>query len=643
MIKIDRIFIQNFKRYRQVEIKPEPGPGIFVFIGKNYLGKSNFLNAICWCLYEEEPFTQSIEKTQIPNQGILNEDAEQENEFADVSVEIQVSNEGSSFKFVRSMRKTQNAKFFVYRLVGKDWKEVPNPETVREMLLPKDLRKYFIFAGENLERLYSSGFEKELKEGIWKVSDIRILDKAIEHINVMIPEIRRKAGEGNADKEPIILKMEECEESKKKNEINLKQREAEVLKLKKLQVEYRDEQKKYDKVKTLVEKQELLENEYSKIQDDEAHIINKINDLLTERSPFIYAKETIEAFYKSLSSQESQGKLPPDIQVDFISELKKRGFCICERKIDKDDGSAAALDKLIAEYETASSLSSLLGDKYIASSIIREIEDFKEELIKLKGERGKAIARKNDIDRELKEIKGKLADSNISEVSNIERALQDLDQKIEDQNRAIGSLISQVKNDEKNLRELAVNLERIKDKNDQSKKENEIKSFLELSSEALDHVRQRITDRVRRVLSHDTEKYFRELFWDEEQFEKIEFTDDYNLYVKMKNSERPKTQFAMGEGKVLGLATMRAIAEMSGFNEVPIFFDAPLSNLGGEIRHNLLEVLHQLAPNKQVFIFSLDDKEMLEYIENHMPKNRVFQLKKDPKNLHSTIITKYYD
>jgi len=642
MIQVKRIYIKNFKRFREVEIKPEAKPGLFIFIGKSYLGKSNFLNAICWCLYEETPFKQSIEEDSSPNDDILNVDVAKEKEFAEVIVEIHVSDNNNEYKFVRSIIKTQDSKFNVYRLSGSDWKLVPNPEIIREMLLPKSLRKYFIFAGENLERLYSAGFEKELREGVQKVSDIVVLDRAIDHLYSVLIEARRDAGRDNPEIDSMInikekLDLEIIEAKKKQEKIK-----DEVNDLKKIRIEYKEEQKKYEKYKNLFERRDWIDRETTKIESMEDKIRNRINYLLTEKTPFVYLRKALEELHSHISHEEKTGKLPPDIEADFIKELIKNGICICGRKISKSDKSTDILNKLLLEYEPASHRVSLLEDKYIISSIIRDQSELKKELLNLIGERGGIVAEKNDLDREKKEIQEKLKNSNFTQVSNIEKALEDLENKIEDHSLRIGYLEEQINRNKNQSNELDDKIKKAEVMTKKNEKAIKIRNFLEDLYKSLVYVRERITDRVRRALSFNTEKYFRELFWDQEEFEKIEFTEDYGLNVKERGIDRPKTEFSMGEGKVLGLATMRAIAEISGFSEVPIFFDAPLSNLGAEIKDNFLKIMPDLAPNKQIFIFSLDDNEMLEFIKTSIPKNRVYKLKKDPKNKHSTIIEKYY-
>lgn len=642
MINVERIYIKNFKRYGEVDIRPEKKPGIFIFVGKNYLGKSNFLNAICWCLYEETPFTQNIEEKDLQNDNILNIDTEKKDEFAEVRVEIEISYEKHRYKFSRSYRKTQNSKFNVFKLDGQDWKIMPNPNIILEMLLPKNLRQYFIFAGENLERLYSQGFQKELKSGVWSVSNIAVLDRAIEHLNNISTELRREGSKVDVNIIPLEKAREACENNLDKNKKDIIQIEEQISQLRKIQRDYREEQKKYEESKTILERMAILEQELEEADDIKDKIKEKINNFLTEKTPFLYLREVLMNVSKNLSEQEKAGKLPPDVQAGFLKKLLEDNVCICKREINDKDGSKKALRELILQFEKVSQLSFLLGDRYIINKLLDEQKNLKEELDTLINDRARIEAKRDSFDREKKDIQEKLKGSEVTSVSNIEIAVEDVESKIQDYLEKKAQLNYQISDDERRKKDLEAEIDKTMQAEVKNKKIVERLQFSKNAYGIIDTIRNRITDRIRRTLSSNTEKYFKELFWDKDQFEKIEFTEDYDINIFEKGIDRPKKELAMGEGKVLGLATMRAIAEISGFSEVPVFFDAPLSNLGAEIKANLLKVLHEFAPNKQIFIFSLDDIEMLDFIKTQ-PKNRIFKLQKDTKNQHSTIITPYYD
>lgn len=644
MIRVERIYIKNFKRFQLVDIKPAPGPGPIVFIGKNYLGKSNFLNAICWCLYEEIPFQQNITATLNENEELLNFDTEKkEGEWKEVVVELTISEGGKKYLFKRTWIKTQESKFTVMKQELNDWNLVPNPKFYVDMLLPKALRKYFIFAGENLERLYSAGTEKELKQGIWDIANVTILDRSIDHLNKIIIEIQKEAGKNNPDIDDLDKKKALLLESQEKMKKKREEIDSELIELSSIKNKYQEEQKKNENTKLLVEKKILLEEKVKKIEAEEIQEKEKLNNLLTTISPFIYIRKELIAIYNKLLEDEAAGKLPPDIQVDFIKELQQKGICICGRKIHKSDGSFDALESLLQEVAPAAQKSFMLQDKFRISQLLREHKENRNSINEFLNKRAKREQEKDDAQRRIKELSDQLKESSIEEVSNIENALNTLSQKVDEFNQEKGVLNHEISKGEKELSEIDKSISSAVHAREKNTLIGKKLAFTEESRDNVEYIREKITDRVRNVLSKRTEYYFKELFWDKDQFDKIQFTDNYNLQVYGKGMSSPKNHVSVGESKVLGLATLSAIAELSGFKNVPVFFDAPLSNLGSEIKNNVLNILEKITPNKQLFIFSLDDSEMLKFINNKMPKDKVYRLKKDPQNEHSTVIHLYED
>ena len=97
MISIDRIEIKNFRQYRNVELSFDKNTGSYFFVGKNGIGKSNFMNAICWCLYGRIPFRSDSDKTSTVT-NIVNRDAQRDGE-KEVEVKIAATIAGKNISF----------------------------------------------------------------------------------------------------------------------------------------------------------------------------------------------------------------------------------------------------------------------------------------------------------------------------------------------------------------------------------------------------------------------------------------------------------------------------------------------------------------------------------------------------------------
>ncbi len=639
MINFRRILIQNFKRYRRVEIRPEEDHGLFLFIGTNYLGKSTFLNAVCWCLYDEQPFRESIEKNAHHELTLLNEDAKREKPFDEVRVELEVQHEGREFVFIRTWRPSQPSHFQVMLRRGNDWAALPNPDVIREALLPRDLREYFIFAGEDAESLFSPGYETKLKNGVWKVSNIEVLDRLIDHIGTIYTEVQRqlvKKSKSTTSQEAIEKKdLLEKEQQEKSARIEVIQ--GEVKKLTIVRGEYQEKIKRSAAFTEKIKRREVLSRRRDEIVKSLEKLQQSAHDLITEKGPGLYLAPILSAIRTQLTTDEEAGTIPPAIRSEFIGELLKSAKCICGRPIGHEDGSEATLKKLLEFIEPADRRAPLLADRYPLQEMLRQLPQIGSDLQRLQSDRASLLHESEQLEKELKNISEELSGSSEAEISGLEDGIQKIERTLDGDRREEAVLSHRLSQIESEIKQIDDQIRKEASQQDTLRILQRRLETLEGSRDSANFVRERITDRVLRILSKNTEAYFKELFWEEREYESIEFTKDYKLNVVKRGFSEPSTEFSSGEKKILGIAALRAIADLSGFSGVPIFFDAPLTGLGPDIQRNVLKMLPKLAPDKQVFVFNLDDEMVIEFAKT-LEKSHVFKLARDSHGKNSTTI-----
>ncbi|MFA5745183.1 MAG: hypothetical protein WC887_03145, partial [Candidatus Paceibacterota bacterium] len=140
--------------------------------------------------------------------------------------------------------------------------------------------------------------------------------------------------------------------------------------------------------------------------------------------------------------------------------------------------------------------------------------------------------------------------------------------------------------------------------------------------------------------SSRTDKYFKELIWKKGEFERVKFDDDYQISVHKTGNESVSVlqDLSTGELKVLGFATMKALAEISGFNEVPVFIDGPLEYLDEEVQASFLQQLPTFMPEKQVFIFSVDRESIVRFGNKNVKSSNFFRLTRDSSSLSTNVV-----
>ena len=168
--------IENFRPYKgPVSIEFARGEkNITIIEGRNDAGKTSFINAFTWCLYDKEPFRdEGIE-------GRCNQLAlDKVNIKDEVDVKVEMMMEDSSGRNVRVIRKQtfiktsdkasrskNNSELIIYRDDGLNEVKIENPDKYIKNNLPESLQEYFMFTGEKLTQFFNKDQEL-VKKGVY--------------------------------------------------------------------------------------------------------------------------------------------------------------------------------------------------------------------------------------------------------------------------------------------------------------------------------------------------------------------------------------------------------------------------------------------------------------------------------------------
>lgn len=636
---LKRISISNFRQFKDVEILFKNQKGLCLFIGKNGIGKSNFLNAVCWCLYEQQPF-----KFHEQEKKLLNEDAAKVNEFSKVKVSITVSMNGSTFQFQRTKIETQNSKLSVLKQQGEDWVELPNPETVVNNFLPMGISQFFIFDGEAVQNIFKGNYSKKLKESIWTVSGVELLDRGIEHLNTMALEFRRQVTKDEPRLEELEKKLTQIEKeiSTRTAELDIKQKQLPAIKTQ--LSELRAKEAKFTKYREIIKRRELLELQRSEITAQKEETVRQLTEKTIQYTSVLYLKKPLSDVMKKFDEDRSKGELPPKIRETYIKELLEREKCICGTVLKKGSAHYKELLKLIESYAAPMEKRDYLNeDSYEIRSLLYSLESFYNDFARLRKLRSDLDKRNDDNELALKEISKQLLEAPEQEVGSLQVTIEKLSTDLEKLHEDIGGLSSEIKQLDLERQESQKTLE--KNSGTINKKINQQKK-LEITQEAekrLSYIRDRIIHQVRESVSFRTNEYFKELIWEKDKFEKVKFTENYDVLVYKRNSnDSSLTELSTGERKVLGFAIIKALGEISGFKDAPVFIDGPLEYLDQEVAGNFVNQLPKFMPNRQVLVFSVDKPTMIEYGKLNLDKKDFYKIER-LKDTTSTKVDYYHE
>ncbi len=635
MLFINRINITNFRQYRNVSLTFDSSKGVFLFIGKNGMGKSNFLNAICWCLYNKQPF-----KFHDKAKKLLNEEtAREKTQYEEVKVSIEVNIDNKLFLFQRTQRETQMSKFIVMSKQGEDWIEFPNPTVIVNNFLPESVSQFFLFDGEAVQNLYKGSYSDNLRDGVWKVSDVTLLDRASKDLSGTKDQLRKFVSKDEPDTELLESELSEFEKNRKEKEKLLGTLQKEIGESKGKREEFNEELKRFSAFKHLQEQRDLLKRELEDANRRSETYQRQINDKLINIGPFWYIKNNLVQLAQKLNEVSKSGELPPKIKSTFVQEIIDSKKCICGTIVLDGSKESKCLHKLLADVEPLDNRSYLIEDKIEINSIIKDLQiGFQTEFKEIRERLAKERKRVEEIKIQLNEISEKLVKVP-GHVGDIESTIRRLDDQIELGTQEIGATNSLIKQLDEKIIEYKSRLEKLNKESGKRKTEMKYLDFLEEAKDKVDYIREKLIIQVGKSVSSYTNEYFKELIWKKDEFQKVSFTEDFKVEIFKKGENLNSLEIlSTGEMKVLSFATIKALAKLSGFNNVPVFIDGPLENLDKEVRTNFLEKLPDFMEDKQVFIFSLDSDLIEDFGKKHAQDGNFYRLTRNGVSLSTTIV-----
>lgn len=646
-MKIDYIKLKNFRQYKDDKIvfaHPEKNRNFTIIQGVTGAGKTNILNAITWCLYGEEfHIRKKYAGLPIVNTSTLRELSS--GKSCEVEVEIRMTDKSDKkiyFRRTLEFRKLDDgeykilpdlsgdspdgSKFEIVKQIGEDMVPIREPTYVLSRLIPRSINEYFFFDGEKLDDYFKEASGESIREAVFKISQIDLLENAIEHLNIQKRNFLRSAKGLSSEAEEIRERLEMIQRSLEKFRNNLKELKSEKEKAAKKEMGYSEKLKASSP--GLVKR---LEEERSEINETLEKLDNEIKELEKDRSDFlikfaapIFAYEPISKTKKLISGRKEAGEIPPDYKRTFIENLLKQTKCICGTDISvKNKKFREKVKSLLKECSELSEISEeLITENVILGSILDDLRNFRNEQVRY----GKELKELEDEikikNNRLAEIHEQIKGSDIKQIKAWESKLQEYKGIKEDK-------IGQIREAEYRIKQTEDEITRLNRRLDEELKKEErykeIRKFLAFCDESLDSankIKNEIMESIRKEIEELTRKQFFSLIWKKETYKDVKIDKNYNISVVHQSGMEAIGTLSAGERQVLALSFMAALNTVSGFN-APIVIDTPLGRLSKEPKKNIASKLPNYLKDKQVTLLVTDEEytpEVKEKLSNRIGK-----------------------
>ena len=636
-IRISEVTLENYRQYYgTVKVKfPTEGNTFSVIVGANGAGKSNFWNAIHWCLFGEEPHIKSSSAPSIINIAYLT-GAEKINNTAKLTTSVKIVVESGDTKYLirRSitgllhppLERDDNNTLVMSRedpvpsgfeVTDRDkqtlfqrsqesgrWETLSDRHSfdslVSEHIIPKNLARYFILDGEFLQELFDRF--GSIKSGIDQISQIHVLNDALELMEKTRfqykPRGNRKAGEISTEIERIehILNSEDRHgvEATSSTEVifgtdelmhasgkpRQKDLEQSIMAMK---ARLRDLDHKVNASDAV--NKTRMRKQYSDRRDEEKDARKRLDRLVGEYlkrlimiGPFIMCRQSVESATSLIRAEIKKGKLPNIPRRMLVNELLDKRECLCGMRLDDGTDARRSVEgqlRLIADEVQYDIANTVLhhNDRFLKDyDSTRASADA--EMVEIRDARLRLTNLREEVRRLRQEIPKD--DESYAQLINEQHSLEkDRDLLLEELGQLksdIEAHTTQVGNLKRKLLSIDTRAGEEREANLLFGKSDIIKGKMrEIKEDAERVTRKRVSDRTLEILNN--------LSW-KKNYTSLTIDEEYNMQVTDDTGLEVVGGLAAGEKLFLALSFIMALKQVTGYR-FPFVIDSPLGRLVG--------------------------------------------------------------
>lgn len=633
---INSIEMSYFFRIYQspkIELSVDEKKNVTVIKGDNGTGKTTMLSAFSWAFYGvvEDPLVvdKMLNKRRLYEMRV--------GDLESAGVKVSITDSGHTYLISRYQRFKKIAENESVKVGDPEFSvvDIANPSSpimdknFFEGIIPKDLKGFFFFDGERIDRLAKIDGRAEIQKAILDILGLTTLERIEEAVgdvqsdynkkikNAAKSETLKQLRQDYEDTEAVIRSDKEKLEGDGTKEnpgliVKRKEAEAEILKCTRFLKEHNAEA-----VKNLQLQRGNLESEKKNIQEDEERERNDVTHHVSKNFKYYLLSDRFKEISDFLEEKRKKKELPSDIKVQFVHDLLASGECICGQKLVEGERYHNNIKKLL---ETAGREE--LDNAYItmrafvdsneinetAKGFYDHINAYSSKVLGLSG-------RIEEIDKELKEIGKKLSNDFGDLIASHEAMLEKAQILKEECQQKEYFYTQNIKSNEakKKALEAKIKLEEAKQGNkdmfsdafnmavEVGRLNEEIRQlFIEITREDMD-------EKIKSVFANISRKEDREACLNEK----------FELTIQNKISHQPQI-LSTGERQITSLAFIGAlvsyakektqsdlITDFSG-GDFPIVMDSAFGNLDPTHKANVAKGLPQLA--SQVIVIISDEQ-----------------------------------
>ena len=625
--------IENFRPYKgPLSIDFARGEkNVTIIQGRNDMGKTSFINAFTWCLYDKEPFRdEGIE-------GRCNQLALDEVNIKDeVDVKVEMFMEDSSGRNIRIIRKQtfiktsdmasrskNNSELIIYRDDGLNEVKIENPDKYIKNNLPESLQEYFMFTGEKLTQFFKKDQEL-VKKGVYTLYQLDLL----ENINIQAKKwetyFSNKFRKINPKLSELKNELSQIIEDEQNDKILLRQNREHIktleIEIKTLYMEIGSSGADANEIRKDIEN---LNDEKRSLKYDLEGIQKEYSSLISDNFSHIMAYDLLKNLEKWAEFEEkSENEKDIPFVISDLKKLLKNKECVCGASLEKHTNQYKHIEHLIEYLEETSNESGLKIENIIAellnvsgNVLARYPTNFS---VDLSAKKQKIREVRQDIktkEIKIEGLKTRLDNLDIDAIDELNKEINEKQKLIKTLTEDNTILTENLKtypimiNELNNLISQAIEDEGVKD--DISDKMDFCEEIKLISNKIHDELAVNIYQTLSKVVTDE----YNTIHW-KPDYKKIIVDQDFKVLVeKSRGNIVSATDPSTGSRNVLALTFMAALNSLSGF-VLPQIIDTPIASLDLEMRSEVAKALPRYMEGKQMILLVMNSEYAGEFKTN---------------------------
>jgi DNA sulfur modification protein DndD len=651
-MRFEKLVLENFSSYygkHVLELHTTDKKPVAIIIGGGGKGKTSIFDALNWALYGVAYETTLEIEEQKGIVDYVNEsalyDAIQSNSSVEMACSLYFEHENKHYRIQQAICvKQENGTLEIsdrtsalheYSSTG-NLSTIPRIDLFLNEILPNNVRDYFLFNGDRINRLSLPGSSEEIRDGIYRVVDLELLQNGTTHLLEVAKKFRRYAkdssvGEVAEIESQYFAAHEQYDELKAKNDNYQAEKRAIEDKIEVISNKLRS----LDETIKLQSKRDVLQERHKNNVSAQKDIIIQIRSTAAIASLGVVAPE-INQLEKTLGDKKGKGEIPSSISENLLKDILEIGKCICGTEFKAGDKVHKHLqERLRQAVEKENKGQELLDLFFGLRSSKSQIRDARQKLSELEKRRTSTMKAQVEIEKQLNETLQKLKKVPDEDISKLTNNYEELNNDLTTVRINIQTTLDKMRVKDEEIRRLRIRRDELSENQAKVRKFQLRDNLAQKASEELEKIFQKFADDSREEIQSFTREEFQK-FIPTANALSVGINSEFHYDVRDQNGNPALQQLSNGQKQALSLAYITSISRVSEKNP-PLVIDMPFGRLDEDVQDNIARRLPELA--SQVILLVLPGPEWNEHTESILRSKAsdLYELEFDEKRRQTTI------